>query len=130
MLEEAVTTLKAGISSPVADKWSPQITIGMPVMIPEDYVADLPVRLALYRRLAEIEDEREIEAFGAELCDRFGPLPEDDEHLLQIAALKPLCRQAIVGRIESGPMGAVSSVVYNTYSCPDPLDPFNTNLQP
>src|SRR5262249_61350542 len=59
MLEEAVASLKAGIAEPVADRWSPQITIGTPVMIPEDYVADLPVRLALYRRLAEIEDERE-----------------------------------------------------------------------
>ena len=75
MLEEAVASLKAGISAPVADKWSPQITIGTPVLIPEEYVADLPVRLALYRRLAEIEDEREIEAFAAELVDRFGPLP-------------------------------------------------------
>ncbi len=77
MLEEAVMSLKAGISAPVADKWSPQITIGTPVLIPEDYVADLPVRLALYRRLAEIEDDRDIEAFGAELVDRFGPLPEE-----------------------------------------------------
>ena len=63
MLEEAVLSLKAGISAPVADRWSPQITIGTPVLIPEDYVADLSVRLALYRRLAEIEDEREIESF-------------------------------------------------------------------
>ena len=64
MLEEAVASLKAGISAPVADRWSPQITIGTPVLIPEDYVADLPVRLALYRRLAELEDERDIEAFA------------------------------------------------------------------
>src|SRR5262249_22445770 len=73
MLEEAVANLKAGGAMPVADKWSPQITVGTPVMIPEDYVADLPVRLALYRRLAEIEDEREIEAFAAELLDPSGP---------------------------------------------------------
>ena len=62
MLEEAVTSLKAGIAAPVADRWSPQITIGTPVLIPEDYVADLSVRLALYRRLADLEDEQEIEA--------------------------------------------------------------------
>ena len=72
-------SLKAGIAAPVADRWSPQITIGTPVLIPEDYVADLPVRLALYRRLAELEDDREIEAFAAELVDRFGPLPEEVE---------------------------------------------------
>src|SRR4029453_16500475 len=61
MLEEAVLSLRAGIPPPVADRWSPQIPIGTPVMIPEEYVADLPVRLSLYRRLAEVEDEREID---------------------------------------------------------------------
>src|SRR5205814_7915528 len=67
MLEEAVISLKAGITAPAEDRWSPQITIGTPVMIPEEYVADLPVRLGLYRRLAEIDEERDIEGFGAEL---------------------------------------------------------------
>ncbi len=47
MLEEAVISMKAGITAPAADRWSPQITIGTPVLIPEDYVTDLPVRLAL-----------------------------------------------------------------------------------
>jgi transcription-repair coupling factor (superfamily II helicase) len=124
MLEEAVTSLKAGISAPVADKWSPSITIGTPVLIPEDYVADLPVRLALYRRLAEIEDEREIEAFGAELADRFGPLPNEVEHLLQIVAIKSLCRRANVEKIEAGPKGAVISLRDNTFANPDGLIAF------
>jgi len=124
MLEEAVAGLKAGITAPVADKWSPQITIGTPVMIPEEYVADLPVRLGLYRRLAEIEDEREIEAFGAELVDRFGPLPEEVEHLLQIVAIKSLCRQANVEKIETGPKGAVVSFRDNIFADPDRLVAF------
>src|SRR5579872_1163645 len=92
MLEEAVASLRAGITAPVADRWSPQITIGTPVMIPEDYVADLPVRLALYRRLADLEEDQDIEAFGAELVDRFGPLPDEVEHLLKIVAIKALDR--------------------------------------
>jgi transcription-repair coupling factor (superfamily II helicase) len=121
MLEEAVTSLKAGITAPVADRWSPQITIGTPVMIPEDYVADLPVRLALYRRLAEIEDERDIEAFAAELTDRFGSPPREVEHLLQIVAIKSLCRRANVERIEAGPKGAVVSFRDNTFANPDRL---------
>jgi transcription-repair coupling factor (superfamily II helicase) len=121
MLEEAVLSLKAGISGPVADKWSPQITIGTPVLIPEEYVADLPVRLALYRRLAEIEDDRDIEAFAAELVDRFGPLPEEVEYLLQVVSIKSLCRRANVERIEVGPKGAVLSFRDNIFANPEGL---------
>jgi transcription-repair coupling factor (superfamily II helicase) len=121
MLEEAVISLKAGISAPVADKWSPQITIGTAVLIPEDYVADLPVRLALYRRLSEIEDERDIEAFAAELVDRFGPLPQEVEHLLQVVAIKSLCRRANVERIEVGPKGAVLALRDNIFANPEGL---------
>ena len=90
----------------------------------EDYVADLPVRLALYRRLAEIEDDRAIEAFGAELVDRFGPLPQEVEHLLQVVAIKSLCRQANVERIETGPKGAVVSFRDNSFADPDRLVAF------
>jgi transcription-repair coupling factor (superfamily II helicase) len=121
MLEEAVASLKAGITMPVADRWSPQITIGTPVMIPEEYVADLPVRLALYRRLAEIEDESEIEPFAAEMSDRFGKLPPEVEHLMQIVAIKTLCRKANVERIEAGPKGAVVSFRDNTFANPERL---------
>ena len=91
------------------------------VLIPEDYVADLPIRLALYRRLAEIEDEREIEAFGAELVDRFGTLPDEVEYLLQVVAIKSLCRRANVERIEVGPKGAVLAFRDNTFANPEGL---------
>jgi transcription-repair coupling factor (superfamily II helicase) len=121
MLEEAVMSLKAGISAPVADKWSPQITIGTAVLIPDDYVADLPVRLALYRRLAELEDDRDIEAFGAELVDRFGPMPEEVKHLLQVVGIKALCRRANVERIEVGPKGAVLAFRDNIFANPEGL---------
>src|SRR5262249_6360912 len=77
-----------------------------------------------YRRLAEIEDEREIEAFGAELADRFGPLPSEVEHLLAIVAIKSLCRRANVEKIEAGPKGAVVSFRDNTFANPDRLVAF------
>src|SRR5438876_6277627 len=93
-------------------------------MIPSDYVSNLHVLMTLYRRLAEIEYEREIEAFGAELVDRFGPLPDEVEHLLQIVAIKALCRQANVEKIETGPKGAVVSLRDNTFANPDRLVAF------
>ncbi len=121
MLEAAVMSLKAGITAPAADRWSPQITIGTALLIPEDYVADLSVRLALYRRLAEIEDENEIESFAAELVDRFGPLPGEVEHLLQVVAIKALSRRANVEKIEAGPKGVVLSFRDNIFANPDGL---------
>jgi transcription-repair coupling factor (superfamily II helicase) len=121
MLEEAVISLKAGITQPVADRWSPQITIGTALLIPEDYVADLSVRLALYRRLAEIEDEREIESFAAELVDRFGPLPGEVEHLIQVVAIKALSRRANVEKLEAGPKGVVLSFRDNMFANPEGL---------
>jgi transcription-repair coupling factor (superfamily II helicase) len=121
MLEEAVMSLKAGITAPAADKWSPQITIGTAVLIPEDYVADLPVRLALYRRLSEIEDDRDIEAFAAELVDRFGPLPPEVEHLLSVVGIKALCRRANVEKIDVGPKGAALSFRDNIFANPEGL---------
>jgi transcription-repair coupling factor (superfamily II helicase) len=121
MLEEAVASLKAGIAEPVADRWSPQITIGMPVLIPDDYVADLSVRLSLYRRLAEIEDEREIDAIGAEMVDRFGPMPDEVRHLLDTVVIKTLCRRANVAKIDAGPKGAVLSFRDDRFANPEGL---------
>ena len=85
--------------------WSPQIAVGTAVMIPEGYVPDLQLRLALYRRLGDLETTEEIDAFGAELIDRFGPLPEEVEHLLKIVFIKALCRKANVEKLDAGPEG-------------------------
>ena len=122
MLEEAVASLKAGISEPVADRWSPQISIGTPVLIPDDYVADLSVRLALYRRLADLEDQRAIDSFGAELVDRFGPMPVEAKQLLDIVAIKALCRRANVAKIDAGPKGAVLSFRDDSFANPEGSD--------
>ncbi|MET0574483.1 MAG: TRCF domain-containing protein, partial [Mesorhizobium sp.] len=106
MLEEAVAEVKD--SGEVADSgWSPQIAIGTAVMIPEGYVPDLQLRLALYRRLGELETPEEIDAFGAEMIDRFGSLPQEVEHLLKIVYIKALCRKANVEKLDAGPKGVV-----------------------
>ena len=121
MLEEAITSLKAGISEPVADRWSPQITLGMPVLIPEDYVPDLSIRLSLYRRLADLDTDDEIENFGAELRDRFGPLPDEVRWLFKIAAIKAYCRRANIEKVDAGPKGAVITFRDNSFAHPDKL---------
>ena len=106
MLEEAVAELK-GEESADNKEWSPQITIGTPVMIPESYVSDLSLRLSLYRRLGNFEELSEIDGLGAEMVDRFGPMPDEVEHLLKIVYIKALCRQANVEKVDAGPKGVV-----------------------
>ena len=118
MLEEAVASLKDDASAVRDRSWSPAINIGVAVLIPEDYVADLNVRLSLYRRLAELESDEEREAFAAELIDRFGPLPEEADQLIQIAGLKALCRAAGIAKLDAGPKGAVAT--YKPDAAPDP----------
>jgi transcription-repair coupling factor (superfamily II helicase) len=124
MLEEAIVNLKAGVAEPAADRWSPQITIGMPVLIPEDYVADLPVRLSLYRRLADLDTDDEIDNFAAELRDRFGVLPDEVRYLFKVAAIKAYCRRANVEKVDAGPKGAVISFRDNKFAQPDRLVSF------
>lgn len=106
MLEEAVAEVK-NTGEQLDSGWSPQITVGTAVMIPEGYVPDLQLRLALYRRLGDLKSAEEIDAFGAELIDRFGPLPDEVEHLLKIVFIKALCRQANVEKLDAGPKGVV-----------------------
>ncbi|MGO4337652.1 transcription-repair coupling factor [Labrys sp. KB_33_2] len=122
MLEEAVAALKdGGVETEVEEQWSPQITIGTPVMIPEDYVPDLTLRLSLYRRLSSLDIDAEIDAFGAELTDRFGERPDEVDQLLKLMSIKALCRRANVEKVDAGPKGVVVSFRDNAFANPDGL---------
>ena len=119
MLEEAVAQMRAGGSLVAGDsQWSPQINIGTSVLIPEDYVSDLQVRLGLYRRLADFKEQADLDAFGAELHDRFGKPPEDVQHLLDIVSIKLLCRIANVQAVDAGAKGA--SITFRNGMFPNP----------
>jgi transcription-repair coupling factor (superfamily II helicase) len=111
MLEEAILEARAGgvHLAPVSDKWSPQINVEAPILIPDDYVPDLDLRMGLYRRLNELEDRPGIDAFAAEMIDRFGKLPEPAENLLTIKAIQINCRAAGIAKLDIGPRGALVS---------------------
>ncbi len=81
MLEDAILELKAGGVPSAREEFTPQISVDAPILIPEHYVPDLDLRMGLYRRLGELEDRQAIEAFAAELIDRFGALPEETANL-------------------------------------------------
>jgi transcription-repair coupling factor (superfamily II helicase) len=108
MLEETIARLKAGDIAAAPDgegDWSPQINLGVTVMIPESYVPDLDVRLGLYRRLSQLSTKVELEGFAAELIDRFGPLPREVGTLMNVICIKAMCRKAHIARLDAGPKG-------------------------
>jgi transcription-repair coupling factor (superfamily II helicase) len=106
MLEDAIVELKAG-GVPQRDEFTPQISVDAPIMIPEAYVPDLDLRMGLYRRLGELEDRAAIDAFAAELIDRFGSLPEETANLMKIVEVKLNLKQAMVAKLDIGAKGAV-----------------------
>jgi len=124
MLEEAVQALRGGEGAVIEDQWSPRINLGTSVLIPEEYVPDLQVRLGLYRRLSSVETHDGIESFAAEMIDRFGPLPEEVRHLLDVVEIKALCRQAGIEQIDAGPKGAVIAFRNKEFANPDGLIAF------
>ena len=124
LLEEAVMLARKEGRVGVADEaedWSPQITIDAAALIPDSYIEDIDLRLQMYRRLAALESPDDIEAFAAELIDRFGPLPAEAEQLLQLVGIKQLCKRAGVAKVEAGPKGVLLGFHDNKFAQPERL---------
>jgi transcription-repair coupling factor (superfamily II helicase) len=125
MLQEAIAKLQSGdITLADEGEWSPQINLGVPVLIPEAYVPDLDVRLGLYRRLSSLERKVEMEGFAAELIDRFGPLPPEVDTLMLVVRIKALCKRAGIAKLDGGPKGATVTFHNDKYANPAGLVQF------
>ena len=122
MLEEAIAAAKAGAQGEEeTPDWTPQITVDAAALMPESWIGDVDLRLAMYRRLASLNEPEEIDSFAAELVDRFGKLPAETENLLSIIAVKQLCKKANVAKLDAGPKGIVLSLHQNKFPQPERL---------
>jgi transcription-repair coupling factor (superfamily II helicase) len=127
MLEEAIAKIRTGGMeglTEVDEHWSPQINLGVPVLIPEAYVPDLDVRLGLYRRLSELSTKVELEGFAAELIDRFGKLPKEVNTLLLVVRIKAMCLKAGIAKLDGGPRGATVMFHNDKFASPEGLVEF------
>lgn len=122
MLEEAVLAVKAKAKGEAYEEsWSPQMNLGLPVMLPEDYIPDLGVRLGFYRRLSAAKTPFELDALLAECVDRFGPLPTHAQTLFDVMGLKLACRAAHVAKIDMGDKGFSLHFHNKVFPRPDAL---------
>ncbi len=90
MLEDAVHELRG---EAVVHDIEPELNFDVEALLPEDYIADVGVRLSFYKRLASAADEQEVEDLGLELEDRFGPPPESARRLVHLMRLKTELRK-------------------------------------
>ena len=120
MLEDAIVEQKAGGIAP-REEFTPQINVDVPILIPEDYVPDLDLRMGLYRRLGELDNKQGVESFAAELIDRFGPLPSETQNLLKIVETKLNSKKAMIAKLDVGPRGALVTFAQNGFPSIDGL---------
>lgn len=126
MLEDQITAIRSGQAEGIIDdgQWAPQINLGVPVLIPENYVPDLDVRLGLYRRLSDLTTKVELEGFAAELIDRFGKLPREVNTLMLVVRIKAMCKKAGISNLDAGPKGATIRFHNDKFASPKGLVDF------
>jgi len=129
LLEEEITRLKAGIDSDknsvISDTdWCVQITTGVPIIIPENYIADLGVRLGLYKRIGNLKTTEELKDMREELIDRFGQIPEEVDNLLKTVEIKQICQLASIERVDAGARGILIMFHNNIFNNVDKLMSF------
>ncbi|MDB2414338.1 transcription-repair coupling factor [Rickettsiales bacterium] len=137
MLKEAIERAKAESTGDDEsdESFSPNINMGISVMIPEDYVSDLQLRMGLYRRIANLQENDDVEEIAVELVDRFGALPEPLHNLLEIMKIKILCIKAGVEKIDAGPKGITLKFHNDKFKNPEALityitkNPLTTKLR-
>lgn len=118
MLEDAILARKQQGENQTLDTFSPQISLGMAIYIPDDYIPDLSERLAFYRRLGSVTTREQCDDIVMEMGDRFGKIPDSVHNLLKIVHLKILCTMAHVEHVDAGDKGAVIGFYKN--ACPYP----------
>ncbi len=126
MLEDQIAAIRSGQAEGIIDdgQWAPQINLGVPVLIPDEFVPDLDVRLGLYRRLSELSTKVELEGFAAELIDRFGKLPREVNTLMLVVRIKAMCKKAGISHLDAGPKGATIRFHNDKFASPAGLVDF------
>jgi transcription-repair coupling factor (superfamily II helicase) len=110
MLAEAVEKLKTGGVASESEDFAPEVKIGMPVLIPEEYIPDFNLRLEFYRRISAVSSIEELNALSEEMADRFGQLPSGVVNLINIVKLKTRCKAIGIAKFEVGVKGAVAFI--------------------
>lgn len=129
MLLETIESLKN--SPQVADAkaaadFTPQdfsvtVKMGISLLIPEEYMPDLALRMSFYKKIAAIKNDEEQENLSNELVDRFGKIPQEINNLIEVSKLKAACAKIGIERLELGVSGITIGFFENKFAAPEKL---------
>jgi transcription-repair coupling factor (superfamily II helicase) len=114
-MERVVKELKG---ESIIEEITPEIHFHLPAFIPEAYVEDTAERLSLYRRLSLSHSDEEVETIREELIDRFGKIPMEVEHLLEVIKVKILLTRLSIKKFEENPSQLVLTFDESTQVSP------------
>ena len=121
MLEETILELKNSDKKSIDEKWSPKITLDLPILIPSSYIEDVNLRMEIYRKLSNLNKVSEIELFEVELIDRFGKYPNEVDILFRIIAIKIKCKKLNIEKIKKTTDGFLIQFRNNLFNNPSAL---------
>ncbi len=104
LLERAVHAYRKGEVPDMEAVWSPQsveVQLGVPALIPDDYLPDVATRLVLYKRIASADTPEALERLQVEMIDRFGLLPETVKNLFAVTEIKLTARTLGLKKVEA-----------------------------
>jgi len=116
MLEAAVEALKEGREPSLNDTLGKQteVELRIPALLPDDYIGDVNMRLAMYKKLANCKTNDEIDDFQIELIDRFGLLPQSAKNLVQLSVAKLIAASIGINKIEANEQGGTIDFAQDT----------------
>ena len=123
LLKDKIIELKNDSDS-IDNDWSPQLNLGLSVLIPEKYIPNLNTRLFFYRKLAYLNSNSELIEVKKEMEERFGLMPNEVNHLFKITELRILCKQLSVEKFDLGKRGLTIKFRNNKFDKTDKLIDF------
>ena len=126
MLASAIAELKLKQESDkeselLKQEFSPMVNLGMSVLIPENYIQNVNMRLEFYRRIANLETKEDADKLLFELEDRFGKIPKEAENLVEIINIKNSCKECYIEKLDVGPKALVVSFFNDKFPQPENL---------
>lgn len=98
-----------------------QIKLGISLLIPQDYIEDLTLRMSFYKKIAAIKDNESQDKLLEEMHDRFGKVPNEINNLIEVAKLKANCAKLNIAKLEANNSGILITFIDNKFKNPEKL---------